>query len=155
MRRRPASRAKTDAIDACVLAQMGASIGTTCPSVGSLNRGQVAALAGLAPMNRDSGTMRGKRLIQGRATRGMQRAFYEGSAHDLPCHEVMSFQQGNHHFVTSTAEPHRRQRQSSPALAAREAETTSHFLTINISAAGPLKDKKPRIAKARTRQSTC
>jgi transposase len=42
---------------ALLLAQM--------PELGTLNRREVAALAGLAPFNRDSGTMRGKRLIFG------------------------------------------------------------------------------------------
>jgi transposase len=35
------------------------------PELGQLNRREVAALAGLAPFNRDSGTMRGKRTILG------------------------------------------------------------------------------------------
>lgn len=35
------------------------------PELGQLNRQEAAALAGLAPMNRDSGTLRGKRHIQG------------------------------------------------------------------------------------------
>jgi transposase len=35
------------------------------PELGSLNRGQAAALAGLAPFNRDSGTWRGRRMIAG------------------------------------------------------------------------------------------
>lgn len=35
------------------------------PELGSLNRKQIAALAGIAPVNRDSGTMRGKRTISG------------------------------------------------------------------------------------------
>ncbi len=35
------------------------------PELGTLNRAQAAALAGLAPFNRDSGTMRGKRTIFG------------------------------------------------------------------------------------------
>jgi transposase len=35
------------------------------PELGTLNRGQAAALAGLAPFNRDSGTLRGKRTIFG------------------------------------------------------------------------------------------
>ncbi len=42
---------------ALLLAQM--------PELGSLNRAQAAALAGLAPFNRDSGSMRGKRTIFG------------------------------------------------------------------------------------------
>jgi transposase len=35
------------------------------PELGQLNRRQVAALAGVAPFNRDSGTMRGKRCVFG------------------------------------------------------------------------------------------
>lgn len=35
------------------------------PELGKLNRRQIAALVGVAPMNRDSGTMRGKRSILG------------------------------------------------------------------------------------------
>lgn len=35
------------------------------PELGSLNRGQVAALTGTAPLNRDSGTLKGKRTTWG------------------------------------------------------------------------------------------
>ena len=35
------------------------------PELGTINRNQAAALAGLAPINRDSGLMRGKRTIHG------------------------------------------------------------------------------------------
>lgn len=35
------------------------------PELGSLGRNEAAALAGIAPMNRDSGKLRGKRYIQG------------------------------------------------------------------------------------------
>jgi len=35
------------------------------PELGELNRGEVAALVGVAPFNRDSGRMRGKRAIYG------------------------------------------------------------------------------------------
>jgi transposase len=35
------------------------------PELGTLGRGKVAALVGLAPMNRDSGTLRGRRAIVG------------------------------------------------------------------------------------------
>ena len=41
---------------------------THLPELGSLNRGQVAALVGVAPMNRDSGRYRGKRSIWGGRT---------------------------------------------------------------------------------------
>jgi transposase len=35
------------------------------PELGKLNRRQIASLVGVAPMNRDSGTLRGKRMITG------------------------------------------------------------------------------------------
>ena len=35
------------------------------PELGKLNRQQIAALAGVAPLNRDSGTLRGKRMVWG------------------------------------------------------------------------------------------
>jgi len=35
------------------------------PELGKLNRREISALIGLAPMNRDSGTLRGKRMIMG------------------------------------------------------------------------------------------
>ena len=35
------------------------------PELGKLNRGQIAKLAGVAPINRDSGTKEGKRFIGG------------------------------------------------------------------------------------------
>jgi len=35
------------------------------PELGSLNRKQIAALVGVAPLNRDSGTLRGKRTVWG------------------------------------------------------------------------------------------
>ena len=38
------------------------------PELGSLDRRQIAALVGLAPINRDSGTLRGKRRIRGGRT---------------------------------------------------------------------------------------
>lgn len=46
----------------------GLALLATMPELGTLNRQEAAALAGLAPMNRDSGKMRGVRSIQaGRA----------------------------------------------------------------------------------------
>jgi transposase len=45
------------------------------PELGSLTRGQAAALAGVAPMNQDSGTMRGQRHIQGGRRRVRQMLF--------------------------------------------------------------------------------
>src|SRR5258708_315342 len=40
------------------------------PGLGTTNRGQAAALAGLAPWTRDSGTMKGKRCMRGRRSAG-------------------------------------------------------------------------------------
>jgi len=45
------------------------------PELGQLNRRQVAALAGVAPFNRDSGTMKGKRCIFG-GRRGVRCGLY-------------------------------------------------------------------------------
>ena len=45
------------------------------PELGTLNRAQAAALAGLAPFNRDSGTLRGKRTIFG-GRRALRRGLY-------------------------------------------------------------------------------
>ena len=41
------------------------SVYAAMPEVGTMTRNQSAALAGLAPLNRDSGTLRGKRTIKG------------------------------------------------------------------------------------------
>ena len=38
---------------------------TQLPELGTLNRKQIAALVGVAPFNRDSGTLRGRRSIYG------------------------------------------------------------------------------------------
>src|SRR6266850_4362030 len=56
------------------------------PELGTLNRTQAAALAGLAPFNRDSGTSRGKRTIFGgrRALRcGLYMAALVAARHNL------------------------------------------------------------------------
>ena len=45
------------------------------PELGALNRGQAAKLVGLAPINRDSGALRGKRLIGGGRTH-VRRSLY-------------------------------------------------------------------------------
>jgi transposase len=45
------------------------------PELGHLDRRQIAALVGVAPFNRDSGTLRGRRMIQG-GRRPVRRALY-------------------------------------------------------------------------------
>lgn len=44
---------------------LSATLLSHLPELGTLNRKQIAALVGLAPLNRDSGTLRGKRSIWG------------------------------------------------------------------------------------------
>jgi len=51
------------------------TVAVEMPELGQLNRQQVAALAGLAPFNRDSGQKRGKRRIFG-GRRGVRRVLY-------------------------------------------------------------------------------
>jgi len=48
------------------------------PELGAASRGQIAALAGLAPFNRDSGSLRGQRHIHGGRSR-VRRALYMAS----------------------------------------------------------------------------
>jgi transposase len=58
------------------------------PELGTLGRKQITALVGLAPLNRDSGTMRGKRTIWGgRAT--VRAALYMGALVGSRCNPVL------------------------------------------------------------------
>lgn len=66
---------------ALVLAQM--------PELGQLNRGQAAALGGLAPFNRDSGTLRGKRAIFG-GRRALRSGLYMAALVAAHRHHVLS-----------------------------------------------------------------
>ena len=50
------------------------------PELGTLNKGEVASLAGLAPFNHDSGLMRGKRSIRGGRARVRQMLFIAATA---------------------------------------------------------------------------
>ena len=45
--------------------QLSLALLAQLPELGTLNRRQVAALVGVAPFNRDSGAMRGKRTVLG------------------------------------------------------------------------------------------
>lgn len=58
------------------------------PELGSLNRRQIAALAGLAPLNRDSGHYRGRRAIWGGRTR-VRQALYMAVVAGLRCNPVL------------------------------------------------------------------
>jgi transposase len=63
----PAHRTKDNLLQS--VPGVGPNLSTTLlvelPELGSLNRRQIAALVGVAPLNRDSGTFRGKRVIWG------------------------------------------------------------------------------------------
>jgi transposase len=60
------------------------------PELGMLNRKQIAALAGLAPFNRDSGSMRGSRCIWGgraQVRRVLYMATVAGGCSQQSCHQ--------------------------------------------------------------------
>lgn len=67
VRASPVWRAKEDLMQ--TVAGVGPRVSRTLlaelPELGTLGRREIASLAGLAPMNRDSGTWRGKRYVQG------------------------------------------------------------------------------------------
>ena len=46
--------------------QVSLTLLANLPELGTLNSRQIAALVGVAPYNRDSGTLRGKRAVLGR-----------------------------------------------------------------------------------------
>ena len=71
IRRSPVWREKDDLLRTVpgVGEQVSLTLLAYLPELGTLNRRQIAALVGVAPFNRDSGTMRGKRTVWGgRAT---------------------------------------------------------------------------------------
>ncbi len=57
---------------------LSATLLAELPELGSLNRRQIAALVGVAPLNRDSGMMRGKRTIWGGRAK-VRAALYMGA----------------------------------------------------------------------------
>jgi transposase len=54
------------------------------PELGRLSHGQIAALVGVAPLNRDSGTLRGRRAIWG-GRRAVRTALYMGTLRATRC----------------------------------------------------------------------
>jgi transposase len=58
------------------------------PELGRLNRGEIAALAGVAPFNCDSGTLRGKRKINGGRPR-LRRVLYVATIAAVRCNPVL------------------------------------------------------------------
>lgn len=67
LRQSPVWREKDDLLRAVpgVGEQLSRSLLAYLPELGTLDRKQIAALVGVAPLNRDSGTMRGKRTVWG------------------------------------------------------------------------------------------
>ena len=55
--------------------QTSLSLQAWLPELGTLNRHQIAALAGVAPFNRDSGAFRGRRMIRGGRSKVRQALF--------------------------------------------------------------------------------
>jgi transposase len=58
------------------------------PELGRLNRSEIAALAGVAPFNCDSGTLRGQRKIQGGRKR-LRRVLYSATVASVRCNPVL------------------------------------------------------------------
>ena len=67
LRRSPLWREREDLLRSVpgVGPQLSVALLAGLPELGALGRRQIAALAGVAPMNRDSGTMRGRRTVSG------------------------------------------------------------------------------------------
>lgn len=67
LRRSPVWREQEDLLRSVpgVGPQLSVALLADLPELGTLGRRQIAALAGVAPMNRDSGTMRGRRTVSG------------------------------------------------------------------------------------------
>ncbi len=58
------------------------------PELGRLNRGEISSLGGVAPFNRDSGTIRGARKIQGGRPR-LRRVLYMATISAVRCNPVI------------------------------------------------------------------
>ena len=59
------------------------------PELGKLNQKQIAALTGLAPMNRDSGKLRGKRRIQGGRS-SIRTVLYMATLSAIQCNPIIA-----------------------------------------------------------------
>ena len=60
----------------------------TMPELGNLNRKEIAALAGVAPFNADSGTKRGRRVIWG-GRADLRRVLYMAAVSGIRCNPVL------------------------------------------------------------------
>ncbi len=80
LRRSPVWREKDDLLRSVpgIGEQISLTLLAYLPGLGTLNRLQIAALVGVAPFNRDSGTLRGKRTVWG-GRAGVRSALYMGA----------------------------------------------------------------------------
>ena len=80
IRQSPAWREKDDLLRSVpgVGPQVSLTLLAYLPELGTLNRKQIAALVGVAPFNRDSGTLRGRRTVWGGRAR-VRAALYMGA----------------------------------------------------------------------------
>ena len=80
LRRSPVWREQDDLLRSApgVGPQLSVTLLADLPELDALGRRQIAALVGVAPMNRDSGTMRGTRTVSGGRGR-MRAALYMGA----------------------------------------------------------------------------
>ena len=80
LRRSPVWREKDDLLRSVpgIGEQISLTLLAHLPELGTLNRRQIAALVGVAPFNRDSGTLRGKRTVWG-GRAGVRTALYMGA----------------------------------------------------------------------------
>ena len=67
-----------DCLGLCVGEKLSLTLLAYLPELGTLDRRQIAALVGVAPFNRDSGTLRGKRTVWGGRAR-VRGALYMGA----------------------------------------------------------------------------
>ena len=80
LRRSPVWREKDDLMRSVpgIGEQFSLTVLAYLPELGTLDRRQIAALVGVAPFNRDSGTLRGKRTVWG-GRAGVRAAVYMGA----------------------------------------------------------------------------
>ena len=83
-------RAKDDLLRTVpgVGAQLSLTVLAYLPELGTLDRRQIAALVGVAPFNRDSGTLRGKRTVWGGRAR-VRAVLYMGALVASRCNPVI------------------------------------------------------------------
>ena len=90
LRRSPVWREKDDLLRTVPGAgeQISLTLPANLPELGTLNRRQIAALVGVAPYNRDSGALRGKRAVWGGRSRVRGRPLHGsvGSQPPQPCY---------------------------------------------------------------------